>query len=167
MRTNLREINPEAYHTKQSSLLIPQLFPLHPRFLLHFAYAELQESQNKNSEVHTAFDSLIATLHDQLESLDVSIKEEVEAARASVPSTGVVNGELNMERDERGKQVLDKRSKELEIMRGELGIVWIMLMRFARRAEGLKPARSVFTKARKDKWASWGVYEAAGEWFAG
>lgn len=37
-----------------------------------------------------------------------------------------------------------------------------MYMRFARRAEGLKPARSVFGKARKDKWISWEVYEAAG-----
>lgn len=132
------------------------------RFLLHFAYAELQESQGKLAEVHKAFESLIAELHDQLEVTEASIDAEVEAARASVPSTGVVNGELAMERDERAKQVLDRRNKELEGMKGELGVVWTMLMRFARRAEGLKPARTVFGRARKDKFCPWGVYEAAG-----
>ena len=86
----------------------------------------------------------------------------MEDARASVPSTGVVNGELAMEREERGKLVLDRRTKELDGMKGELGVVWIMLMRFARRAEGLKPARGVFGRARKDKYCPWGVYEAAG-----
>lgn len=34
-------------------------------------------------------------------------------------------------------------------------------MRFCRRAEGLKSSRAVFGKARKDKWTSWEVYEAA------
>ena len=38
-------------------------------------------------------------------------------------------------------------------------------MRFARRAEGLKPARNVFSRARKDKWCAWCVYEAAGTFF--
>jgi cleavage stimulation factor subunit 3 len=52
--------------------------------------------------------------------------------------------------------------KELARRRTELGIAWIAYMRFARRAEGLKPARTVFGKARKDKWISWEIYEAAG-----
>jgi cleavage stimulation factor subunit 3 len=129
---------------------------------LHFAYAELQESQSKLAEVHKTFESLIGELHDQLEGTEASINAEMEAARASVPSTGVVNGELAMERDDRAKQVLDRRNKELEGMKGELGVVWTMLMRFARRAEGLKPARTIFGKARKDKYCPWGVYEAAG-----
>lgn len=139
--------------------MCPSLFQ---RFLLHFAFAEIQESQGKLPDVHNAFNGLIGELHSQLENIETSISGEVEAARASVPSTGVVNGELSMERDERAKQVLDRRNKEIDGMKGELGVVWIMYMRFARRAEGLKPARTVFGKARKDKFCHWGVYEAAG-----
>jgi cleavage stimulation factor subunit 3 len=37
-----------------------------------------------------------------------------------------------------------------------------MYMRFARRAEGVKSSRMAFGKARKDRWAPWEVYEAAG-----
>ncbi len=123
----------------------------------------MQESLGKFPEVDKAYDGLLEALHSQLESTEVSINVEVEAVKSSIPSTGVINGELSAERDERAKQVLDRRNKELESMKGELGTVWIMLMRFARRAEGLKPARSVFARARKDKYCHWGVYEAAGE----
>lgn len=134
------------------------------RFLLHFAYAELCESLNKLPEAHSAFEALLKALHTQLEAAEKTIAAEVEAARASVPnpSSGAVNGELALERDEREKQVVERHNKELEGMKGELGVVWIMLMRFARRAEGLRPARGIFTKARKDKFCPWSVYEAAG-----
>lgn len=117
---------------------------------------------NKLPDAHTAFEALINALHAQLESADSAIAAEVEAVRASVPSTGVMNGELALERDERERAVLEKHNKELDVMKGELGVVWIMLMRFARRAEGLRPARGIFTKARKDKYCPWSVYEAAG-----
>lgn len=120
---------------------------------------------NKLPEAHSAFDALLKALHDQLEAAEKTIANEVEAARASVPSTGVMNGELSLERDEREKQVMDRHNKELEGMKGELGVVWIMLMRFARRAEGLRPARGIFTKARKDKFCPWSVYEAAGAFY--
>lgn len=130
--------------------------------MLHFAYAELCESQHKFTEAHAAFEALIKALHSQLGSAESAIAAEVETVRASVPSTGVVNGELALERDEREKAVLEKHNKELDGMKGELGVVWIMLMRFARRAEGLRPARGIFTKARKDKYCPWSVYEAAG-----
>lgn len=131
--------------------------------MLHFAYAELCESLNKLPEAHSAFESLVKALHIELEKLESSIAGEVEAVRASVPATVEANGELAIERDEREKAVMEKRGKELDDMKGELGVVWIMLMRFARRAEGLRPARGIFTKARKDKWCPWSVYEAAGE----
>lgn len=51
----------------------------------------------------------------------------------------------------------------LQSLKKELAVVWIMYMRFARRAKGLKPARAIFAKARQNKFASWEVYEAAGE----
>ncbi|KDQ20470.1 hypothetical protein BOTBODRAFT_100538 [Botryobasidium botryosum FD-172 SS1] len=125
-------------------------------FLLHFAFAELQEGQKNTAEVHTAFDSLLATLHTQLDKLDEALKNEVEAAQKSPPS----NGEP-IDTDAPAKAITEKWEKEIEDHKKELGVVWIMLMRFARRAEGLRPARSVFAKARKDKYCPWEVYEAA------
>lgn len=123
------------------------------------------ESQQKLPEVHAAFDKLVPALHVQLDEVEKSINAEVEAAQSSV-GAGMqqpLNPELMAEREERGRKVMEKRGKELDSMKAELGVVWIMLMRFSRRAEGLKPARGIFTKARKDKWCPWGVYEAAGE----
>jgi cleavage stimulation factor subunit 3 len=35
-------------------------------------------------------------------------------------------------------------------------------MRFARRSEGVKSSRLVFSKARRDRWLPWEVYEADG-----
>ena len=54
------------------------------------------------------------------------------------------------------------KDQELSDRRTEFGLAWIVYMRFARRAEGIKSARTVFGKARKDRWTPWEVYEAAG-----
>ena len=37
-----------------------------------------------------------------------------------------------------------------------------MYIRFARRAEGVRSSRTVFSKARKERWTPWEVYESAG-----
>lgn len=134
-------------------------------FVLHFAYAELCEMLKKFPEAHAAFDSLIKSLHSKLDEAESELASEVQRVRDAVPSTGVVNGELAQERDEREKLVTERHNKELAEMKGELGVVWVMLMRFSRRAEGLRAARSVFARARKDKYCPWGVYEAAGSCF--
>lgn len=54
------------------------------------------------------------------------------------------------------------KDQELIDRRTEFGLAWIVYMRFARRAEGIKAARTVFGKARRDHWTPWEVYEAAG-----
>jgi cleavage stimulation factor subunit 3 len=54
------------------------------------------------------------------------------------------------------------KPKELTERRSEYGLVYIMYMRFGRRAEGLKASRTVFARARRDKWIPWEVYEASG-----
>ena len=55
------------------------------------------------------------------------------------------------------------KSKEPAERRTEYGVVWIMYMRFGRRAEGLQSSRMIFGRARKDRWTPWEVYEAAGK----
>ncbi|KAF8320076.1 Suf-domain-containing protein, partial [Clavulina sp. PMI_390] len=146
----------------EATTLLKQGMDANPSsFLLHFAYAELCESLHQVQEAQGAFENLIKSLHTQLESIEAGIATEVAAARDSVPQTDGANPELALERDEREKAVVDRHTKELDVMRGELGVVWIMWMRFARRAQGLRPARGIFTQARKDKFCPWSVYEAA------
>ncbi|EEB95103.1 hypothetical protein MPER_05983 [Moniliophthora perniciosa FA553] len=53
-------------------------------------------------------------------------------------------------------------SQNAASLRNDFGVVYIIYMRFARRADGLEAARSVFSKARKDVLLTpWPVYEAA------
>ncbi|KAG8882441.1 mRNA 3'-end-processing protein rna14 [Tulasnella sp. 331] len=135
-------------------------------FVLSFALAELMETQKNLPAAHAAYDALITTLSKNLDALDAQIKVEVEDARASVlqnSHNGTVDDSTPavVEAEDRARKVKERRSKDLEAAKSELGIVWIMLMRFARRAEGPKPARVIFAKARRDKWSAWCVYEAA------
>jgi cleavage stimulation factor subunit 3 len=53
-------------------------------------------------------------------------------------------------------------SKELHEHRKEFGVVYIMYVRFARRAEGQESASKILDEARKQSWTPWQVYEAAG-----
>lgn len=57
-------------------------------------------------------------------------------------------------------------AKEMRERRQEYGLVYIMYIRFALRAEGVDASRGVFSKARKDKWTPWEVFEAAGKIFS-
>ncbi len=136
------------------------------RFVLGFAYAEIKEIHKDLPDVHATFDNLIANLRSGLEDLESQIEADVASARQSVLHGGDLDeasAPAVVEAEDRARKVRERRAKDIETARNELGLVWIMLMRFARRSEGLKPARTVFAKARKDKWCAWAVYEAAGE----
>ena len=122
-------------------------------FLLNFAYAEAQENAKNNAEVHAMFTKFIDVLHSDVEKVEKTVTPE-----PSFTSNGSTTTQPSMS----SSSSLLSPQKELARRRTELGIAWIAYMRFARRAEGLKPARNVFGKARKDKWISWEIYEAAG-----
>ncbi|KZV84585.1 hypothetical protein EXIGLDRAFT_624012 [Exidia glandulosa HHB12029] len=109
-------------------------------YLLTFAYAEIEEQLKNLEEVHTAYNTFIDALHAELEEMDATQRQLV--ASASVNSI----------------QAASQHELTMADRRQELGIVWIQYMRFARRAEGLKPARTVFSKARKDKKWVTGAY---------
>ena len=112
--------------------------------------------------MHATFEGLVDALHVQLDALENSINEEVAAAKANAPPVDFMAAPEEQSTPTEADKILARRSPELNEMRAELGVVWIMYMRFARRSEGLKPARGIFGKARKDKHVSWNVYEAAG-----
>ncbi|KAF8759051.1 Suf protein [Rhizoctonia solani] len=130
-------------------------------FLLHFAYNEICEVQKKYPEVHSTFEGLVNALHLQLDALETSIKEEVEAAKANAPPVDFMAPPEDQSVPSEADAILARRTPELNELKSELGVVWIMHMRFARRSEGLKPARTIFGKARKDRHIFWNVYEAA------
>ncbi|KAG6336073.1 hypothetical protein ID866_3020 [Astraeus odoratus] len=146
-------------------------------FLLHFAYAEMQEARKEYAEVNTTFDKLIDRLRVQLEELESRVNSNTSSfssdasARTvptSVPSAATPgladnNGTLSNNSSFATQSADEKppKSKELQERRSEYGLVWIMYIRYARRAHDLKTFRAVFAKARKDRWTPWEVYEAA------
>ncbi|KIO06747.1 hypothetical protein M404DRAFT_998863 [Pisolithus tinctorius Marx 270] len=145
-------------------------------FLLNFAYAELQEGRKEYAEVNATFDKLIDRLHVQLEELEARVNSASSSfssditgrsVATSVPSSitpgptepGTVSNNSSFATQNADEK--PPKSKELQERRSEYGLVWIMYIRYARRAHDLKTFRAVFAKARKDRWTPWEVYEAA------
>ncbi|EJD42466.1 Suf-domain-containing protein [Auricularia subglabra TFB-10046 SS5] len=144
-------------------------------YLLTFAYAEVQEQLKNYEEVNATYTKFIDALHAELEEMDAEHQKELAAAAAAEPNNN--NASFSAPFDPNAPPpglsvnspsaaTISSQASQHELMiadrRQELGIVWIQYMRFARRAEGLKPARTVFSKARKDKkWVTWEVFEAA------
>jgi cleavage stimulation factor subunit 3 len=151
-------------------------------FVLNFAYAELQEAKKEYPEVHATFEKFIAVLRSNLEALE----SKINSATSSFSSTGstttnaawnpntnvstsvapTTEAGVHSNNSSFATQSADEKppkSKELAERRTEYGLVWIVYMRFGRRAEGIKSSRAIFAKARKCRWTPWEVFEAAGE----
>ena len=124
--------------------------------------------------MHNVFNKFLEVLREDLEAFE----NKVAAANASGSSTSPTvppvagapdatppssqPGSQNSSMQSQASDNKDPKLKELADRRTEYGIAWIVYMRFAQRAEGLKSKRAVFAKARKDRWTPWEVYEAAG-----
>ena len=144
--------------------------------MLNFAYAEALELQGKFAEVHATFDRFLETLRKDLEQLQTRLNASASSSNGSQqqPSqTPAGNGSadaLSSQQSSFSTQSSDDKppkNKELSDKRTDYGIAWIVYIRFARRAEGLKSARNVFGKARRDRWTPWEVHEAEGTLFPG
>lgn len=153
-------------------------------FLLTFALAEQEEIKGHKAEARAAYEALLKTHGAEIDKLKDSITEEVEAAQGpeiesddadgvnraadddDMEGAGVELSETQkkkLEREQRGTAVREKRQKELDDLVTAAGVIWIMYMRFARRTEGLRAARGIFSAARKSAHVSWHVYESSGE----
>lgn len=119
-------------------------------FLLTFAYAENAEGRKEFPACHSAFERLIANLHTQIEDVNVSIKDESERMMGPEINPAVVPPASGPEEEEqraaefqrliderlaRGQPVIVRRQKEVDDLMTAVSMVWIMYMRFARRAE--------------------------------
>ena len=146
-----------------------------------FAYAEAQEIKKDFADVHATYDKFLTLLRSQIEAFEQTIatSENTSSSAATVPTNGTGNGVNNNHHapattTEAGIQSVnssfntqasdEKPSKntELQRLRTEYGVAWIMYMRFGRRSEGVKSLRGIFFKARKDRFIPWEVYEASG-----
>ena len=134
-------------------------------FLLTFAYAEALEAKKELEEVHALYDKFLATLRANLEQLEGSSGNTSVSSNGSQITNGNADGGSSSQNSsfntQSGEEPQQKKT-ELQTHRTEYGLAWIMYMRFGMRAEGVKPSRTIFAKARKDRWTPWQVYEAAG-----
>ena len=148
-------------------LLLMQL----PSFVLNFAYAEALELQGNFAEVHAVYEKFLGILRKDLEAIEAKINASNSSSSSKdsnamdvTPQPGTqsqhssFNTQSSDDRPPKNKELTDKRT--------DYGIAWIMYIRFARRAEGLKSARNVFGKARRDRLTPWEVHESEGASFA-
>ncbi|ORX39874.1 hypothetical protein BD324DRAFT_667355 [Kockovaella imperatae] len=142
-------------------------------YLLTFTLADLEEDRGNFATCHEVYEALINRLNPEIDELKELVAAEVDRARGpeiSKPTDDdAINGDDGLaevtrlidEREARGKHVAEQRGKDVADLATAASVVWIMYMRFAQRAEGLKAARGVFGKARKSPHVTWHTFEAS------
>ncbi|KAL0579473.1 mRNA 3'-end-processing protein rna14 [Marasmius crinis-equi] len=130
-------------------------------FILNFEIAEILERKTEYKEVHETYQNFLTTLRAELTTLEEAEKARVVAeAAAANTQEGDENGPLTQSTQPSSSQA-SSLSDELIERRKEYGLVHIMYMRFARRAEGTAAFRTAFAEARKDPSAPWLIFDAA------
>ena len=149
--------------------------------MLTFAYAEAQEIKKEFADVHATYDKFLTLLRSQLETLDQTITSaNTSSSTATIPTNGTGNGVVNNNHapatepgiqstnssfNTQASEEKPSKNTELQRLKTEYGVAWIMYMRFGRRSEGVKSLRAIFGKARRERWIPWEVYEASGSCF--
>ncbi|KAK7447756.1 mRNA 3'-end-processing protein rna14 [Stygiomarasmius scandens] len=127
-------------------------------FLLNFAYIDFLENKKEFETVHKTFNRLLEILQknlDRLQAEAVALPDDVHESHGTEAGSSSEELQARLFR----MNIID--SEELKDMVKEYGLVWIMYMRFGRRAEGVQSSRAIFGKARKGKYVSWEIFEAA------
>lgn len=126
-----------------------------PSLLLHYAYIETEESKGGFEACHKAYSGLIERLQAEIDSLNNATQKDVQDAleeKARVEAeekalraqqqqqddndTDIVGEDIRIqERENIRKAIIDSKADELEELKRLGANVWIMHMRFARRAE--------------------------------
>ncbi|KAK7442965.1 mRNA 3'-end-processing protein rna14 [Stygiomarasmius scandens] len=123
-------------------------------FVLNFTYIDSMESKKEYQEVHKTFKKFLDVLQKNLDVLQ------------TIATDGTTNKDTNNyglipALEESTTLSGPPDNLELKERKKEYGLVWIMYMRFGRRAEGTKSCRAIFKKARKGKYVPWEIFEAA------
>ncbi|CAG8567643.1 14377_t:CDS:10, partial [Acaulospora colombiana] len=143
-------------------------------FLVHFAYAELQEHRKQHTEARQAYESLLSHVQSQIEEIEKSTEVEVRSLmQSSIESVnedgdtemdGETREQLRIKEKEREKERVkleESKRQEIDELAKACGLTWIMLMRFTRRTEGIKAARAIFSRARKSRHCTYHVFVAS------
>ncbi|KAG0148416.1 hypothetical protein CROQUDRAFT_654918 [Cronartium quercuum f. sp. fusiforme G11] len=170
-----------AHHLQKTEKTEEALLTLHAGLLanstsmvLTYAIVEIQETLKNYSVCTEAFKALIDYYHSEIEEVNKTIEKEI-AHGIPIIETKNTNGieheaghELTEEERKRAKQEEELRANvtslykpKIDELREAAASVWITEMRFARRTEGIKPARAVFTRARKSPYLTRHVFEAS------
>ena len=139
--------------------------------LLAFAYADACREQQRYADGVAALDALVAYAQGQVESRTVALAEaqrriDAEPATVAVAEDDDEDSVADAarrsadERAARKAQLADAVRPELDEWRDGVAQIWIKYMQFVRRAEGIRPTRQVFGRARKSPYCTWPVYEA-------
>ncbi|KAI8371023.1 hypothetical protein BD560DRAFT_454479 [Blakeslea trispora] len=142
--------------------------------LLNFSYAELCESRRQLDEAREAYDQLTANLDKESEALKSTsqqeiarITQEAEEERAAMNLSDDIDGELREQLRSRERHVKreqeaieSKLNEQVDAIARAGSLVWINYMRFARRSDGIKSARALFSRARKATNCTYHVYVA-------
>lgn len=156
--------------------------------LLHYAYIESEESKGSFEECHRVYNALVERLQAEIErvvaatqveiadALDDKARYELEEKARRAAATAADermhedgdgdDGEVSeavriQERESIRAAITESKAEELNELKRLTANVWIMQMRFARRAEGVQAARAVFSRARKSAHTTWQVFEAS------
>ncbi|KAJ3047615.1 mRNA 3'-end-processing protein rna14, partial [Rhizophlyctis rosea] len=156
--------------------------------LLNFTLIELDESRKKDfSILQKHFDTLIEAYEARIDGINQKYDSERETFLTSLrseddstnPSSSALkdeqrngadwDGERREREREKGKErekevqerVEERRRQEVKVVREGLSLVWVVFMRVARRAQNIKVARQVFSRARKSPHCTYHVYVAS------
>ncbi|KAK9717514.1 mRNA 3'-end-processing protein rna14, variant 2 [Basidiobolus ranarum] len=146
-------------HLKAGTEVVPT------SLLLHFAYAELEESKKNNPRARELYEILLKNIEKYIEEIRTSGEQEINELVQSLASEEVENEEdSERERDGEDRERLRVKERSAEKQKAKVEaqieknlmsvkkaftLVWIMFMKYARRAEGIKAARQIFSRARK------------------
>lgn len=143
--------------------------------VLTYAIVEAQENLKNYEACYAAFNSLVRFYHSEIDEINKTIEKEIahgipiiESKTAVTLPEAEADQELTEEEKQRVKEEEQLRTNitalykpKIDELREAAASVWITEMRFARRTEGIKPARAAFTRARKAPHITRHVFEAS------
>ncbi|KAF8164707.1 hypothetical protein B0H34DRAFT_793176 [Crassisporium funariophilum] len=162
--------NSVGKHDEAMSILKAGMEANPSSYLLTFAYVEAQETKKEFADVHATYEKFLEILRTNLEVFESSSANSSfsqppatnsQAPASNAPTTTADGSRSNdASFNTQSSDESPAKTTELQRLRTEYGLAWIMYMRFGRRAEGVKANRAIFLRARKDRWIPWEVYEA-------
>ncbi|KAI8967565.1 hypothetical protein BDF20DRAFT_829300 [Mycotypha africana] len=159
---------------KALSILKQSIEIMPTSLLLNLFYSELCESRKQLDDARETYEQLISSLDKEIEEIRekaqaeiAKLEKQAEEERASMNLSDDIDGELREQlrtREKRIKKEQEARKKDsdekIEVLARGGSLVWINYMRFARRTDGIKSARALFSRARKATNCTYHVYVA-------